>query len=51
MRSITNEDLLFLERLGHIVDAARSEGLDLLVDSLEAAHEDNRDISQSLVPV
>jgi hypothetical protein len=45
----TNEYLLFLKRLGDVVDAARSEGLDFVVSSLEPADENDRDIPQSLV--
>jgi hypothetical protein len=43
------QDLQFLERLGKVVDAARSEGLDFVVGSLESTDEDDRDVPQSLI--
>ena len=49
VRLDAREHLLFLERLGDVVDATDAEGLDLVVGALEPADEDDGDIPQSLV--
>ena len=49
VRLDARQHLLFLERLGDVVDGAHPEGLDLVVGALESADEDDRNTLQSIV--